>query len=154
MDRSSDSEAGDFDLSSFLPYRLNVVAARTSRDFAALYSEFGLGIPEWRVLAHLHREDGVSVREITARVEMDKSRVSRAADRMAAAGYIAKSSARDDRRLVVLRLTKAGHALLAQILPLAIAYQAQLTERLGRGADGFNDGLDRLLADDDGMTDI
>ena len=44
----------DFDLAAFLPYQLAVVAARVSKGFADRYrAEFGLTIPEWRVLAHL-----------------------------------------------------------------------------------------------------
>lgn len=140
-------EAEAFDLDMFLPYRLNVAAARTSRAFAALYAEFGLSIPEWRVLAHLHRQDGVSVREIHARVEMDKSKVSRAADRLLAAGYIDKSAAAD-RRLVALRLTPAGRALLDRILPRALAFQAALEARLGGLAPAFAEGLTRITEDD------
>ncbi len=69
-----------FDLSAFLPYQLAVASARVSKGFAERYrAEFGLSIPEWRVLAHLAGGDAVSVREIHARVDMDKSKVSRAA---------------------------------------------------------------------------
>ena len=73
----------NFDLSAFLPYQLAVVASRVSKGFAERYrAEFGLTIPEWRVLAHMAQFDAVSVREIQARVDMDKSKVSRAAARL------------------------------------------------------------------------
>lgn len=149
MDHPPDSAAQGFDLEAFLPYRLAVLASRTSRDFAALYAEFGLTIPEWRVLAHLHRQDGVSVREIQARVGMDKSKVSRAADRLQAAGHVAKTSARADRRLVVLSLTADGQALMQRILPRANAFQADLHARLGPLATPFGQAIDRLLAPSD-----
>ena len=56
-----------FDLDAFLPYQLAVAATRVSRAFAERYrAEFGLSIPEWRVLAHLSRSGAVSVREIEA----------------------------------------------------------------------------------------
>lgn len=72
-----------FDLAAFLPCQLSVAASRVSRGFAERYrAEFGLSIPEWRVLAHLAQSDTVSVREIHARVDMDKSKVSRAAVRL------------------------------------------------------------------------
>ncbi|MGR3199175.1 MAG: MarR family transcriptional regulator, partial [Paracoccus sp. (in: a-proteobacteria)] len=72
-----------FDLDGFLPYQLSVAATKISRRFAALYrAEAGLTIPEWRVLAHLDRSGRVSVRDITARVHLDKSMVSRAATRL------------------------------------------------------------------------
>ena len=57
----------NFDLSAFLPYQLAVVASRVSKEFAERYRvEFGLTIPEWRVLAHMAQFDAVSVREIQA----------------------------------------------------------------------------------------
>ena len=99
-----------FDLDGFLPYRLSVAANRISRRFAALHqARTGLSIPEWRVLAHLDRSGAVSVRDITARVYLDKSIVSRAAARLEQAGLLCKSGHDADRRLVTLELTDLQH---------------------------------------------
>lgn len=115
-----------FDLESFLPYQLAVLAGRISRDFARAYTaEFGISIPEWRVIAHLAQAGTVSVREIHERVDMDKPKVSRAAQRLEAAGYITKAPDPADRRLVALALTPKGRDLLARILPVARAYEAR-----------------------------
>ena len=127
----------DFDLETFLPYQLAVAAGRVSRGFAERYrAEFGISIPEWRVLAHLSAAGGpVSVREIHARVDMDKSKVSRAAARLEQARLVAKAANADDRRLVALTLTEEGRALVARIVPLALDWQAQMTAQLGSAAD-------------------
>lgn len=135
-----------FDLSAFLPYQLAVVSARVSKGFAERYrAEFGLSIPEWRVLAHLAGGDAVSVREIHARVDMDKSKVSRAAARLEEAGLIAKRDHADDRRLVDMRLTDAGRDLIGRIMPIADAYQAEVEARLGPDAAAFRRALARLM---------
>jgi DNA-binding MarR family transcriptional regulator len=135
----------DFALSEFLPYRLAVAATRVSRAFSARYRrEFGLTIPEWRVLAHLAASDAVSIREIHARVGMDKSKVSRAAARLQAAGLLAKTANPGDARLVELRLTPDGVALFEKLIPVALAYQAELVERLGPASAGLVAALDRL----------
>lgn len=137
-----------FDLSTFLPYRLSVAASRTSREFSALYRErFGIGIAEWRVVAHLSQADAVSVREIHSRVEMDKSRVSRAAGRLEAQGYITKRASAVDRRLVELSLTDKGREMMAEIAPMAARYDRILVERLGAAAPAFRAGLDTLLTE-------
>lgn len=137
-----------FDLSAFLPYQLAVASSRISRGFADLYrAEFGLTIPEWRVLAHLAQSGAVSVREIHARVDMDKSKVSRAAARLEAAGLIAKREHPSDRRLIDMTLTAAGHALVARILPIAETYQAQIIAQLGPDAMPFRTALQSLLKD-------
>ncbi|WP_300442419.1 MarR family winged helix-turn-helix transcriptional regulator [uncultured Mameliella sp.] len=140
----------EFDLAGFTPYRLAVAAEKTSEALARQYRErFGISIPEWRVLVHLAQPlDGrstVSVRDIEARVAMEKSKVSRAASRLEAAGYIEKAADAGDRRLVRLALTDKGHALMAELLPLAKAYQEELERRLGDTLADFEAGLDRLL---------
>lgn len=137
-----------FDLSAFLPYQLAVVSSRVSRDFADLYrAEFGLSIPEWRVLAHLAQSGAVSVREIHARVDMDKSKVSRAAARLEASGLIEKREHATDRRLLDMSLTAAGRDLVGRILPIALAYQEEVLARLGPDAEPFRRALQTLLRD-------
>ncbi len=134
----------DFALDDFLPYRVNVLAGRLSREFATRYRErFGISIPEWRVVAHLSQSGAVSVREIHTRVDMDKSKVSRAAARLEAAGYVEKRVNPADRRLVELTLTGKGRAMMAELAGVARAYQAELIARLGDGA-AFLQGIDRL----------
>ncbi len=137
-----------FELTAFLPYQLAVAAGRVSRAFSDRYrTEFGLTIPEWRVLAHLAGGDAVSVREIHARVDMDKSKVSRAAARLQEAGLIEKRDHAEDRRLLDMRLTPQGQELMARIVPIADAYQAELLAQLGADAPGFRAALLRLLED-------
>ncbi|GAB1365026.1 hypothetical protein MASR1M32_42620 [Rhodobacter sp.] len=137
-----------FQLTAFLPYQLAVAAGRVSRAFSERYrAEFGLTIPEWRVLAHLAGGDAVSVREIHARVDMDKPKVSRAAARLQEAGLIEKRDHAEDRRLLDMRLTVKGQELMARIVPIADAYQAELLAQLGAEAPAFRAALLRLLED-------
>jgi len=136
-----------FHLDAFLPYRVAVLAGRLSRDYSRIYHErFGLSRAEWRVVAHLSQEPAVSVREIHARVDMDKSKVSRAATRLEQAGYITKRTHSGDKRLVELALTDKGRAMMAELAPLAQAFQADVLDRLGPDAAGFLDGIARLMA--------
>ena len=135
-----------FDLAGFLPYRLAAAAGRISRAFAERYrEEFGISIPEWRVLAHLHHAGPVSVRDIEARADMEKSKVSRAASRLERAGYIEKTVNDSDRRLLQLKLTPEGRALMRRILPVAMQFQAEIRDRLGPAAEGLDAALDLLL---------
>lgn len=139
-----------FDLDGFLPYRLNVAAAQISRRFEARYGpEAGLTMPEWRVLAHINRSGAVSVRDITLRVNLDKSVVSRAASRLEETGLLRKSGHSSDRRLIVLELTPKGATLMQRLGEIADQFQADLLAELGCDADGLAAGLDRLTARDD-----
>lgn len=137
-----------FKLAEFLPYQLAVAAAHVSREFSTRYRrEFGLSIPEWRVLAHIAQEDRVSVREIQARVDMDKTKVSRAAARLEAMGLIEKRAHPEDRRLLDMRLTDNGSDLFSRLAPIAVAYQAELLASLGPDAEGFRRALAALQGD-------
>ena len=139
----------EFDLQGFTSYQLAVAAQKLSEELSRQYrARFGISVPEWRVLAHLTQADGVSVRDILARVAMEKSKVSRAANRLEKAGLIVKLENEQDRRLVHLHLAEKGRALMADLLPLAAADQRDLDARLGETRAGFEAGLDRLLAED------
>lgn len=140
----------DFDLDGYLPYRLTVAAARQSAGLAREYkAKYGISIAEWRVLVNLAYSGKVSVRDIEKRVSLEKSKVSRAASRLQAAGYISKAADTDDRRLLELRLTDKGTALLSELIPLAIAYQARLEQRLAEHLPALNAALDVLMEETD-----
>lgn len=112
------------DLDAFLPYLVNVLANRISEDLAALYeTRFGISIPEWQVIAHLASHRRISVREVHARVAMDKVKVSRAAASLEAAGHVRKEINPADRRLVSLELTPKGRRLYLAIVPLALDFE-------------------------------
>jgi DNA-binding MarR family transcriptional regulator len=133
----------DFNLDDFLPYRLAVTANRISKALGERYRRrFGLSIPEWRVLAHLSQAESVSVREIHERVELDKSKVSRAAARLVADGIIAKRINSTDKRLLELSLTDKGRAIMSELVPLARDYETEILTKLP-AKDRAN--LDRLL---------
>lgn len=134
-----------FVLDEFLPYRLSVAATEVSRRFAARYAaEAGLSIPEWRVLAHLGQSGAASVRDITAKVSLEKSIVSRAASRLEERGILRKSAHAGDRRLIVLELTEDGTALMARLAALAESFQAELRLQLGEDAQRVEAALKRL----------
>jgi DNA-binding MarR family transcriptional regulator len=141
-----------FDLAQFLPYRMNVLAGRISRQLAAVYgARFGLTIPEWRILAHLSQlppEAGdVSVREVQARVDMDKAKVTRAAQRLEAAGLISKRANPADRRLVRLALTETGRRRMDVLVPWVQDYETRLLAVLAPDErTAFLTALDKLEA--------
>lgn len=141
--------AANFDIADFMPYRLAVAARAFSEEVAAIYREkFGLSIPEWRVLAHLMKEGKASVRDIEARVTMEKSKVSRAADRLRERGLLTKRADTMDRRLVHIELTEDGEALMAELIPMVIALQKDFENRLGEDYAGLDRALSRILRGD------
>ena len=80
----------------------------------------GLSIPEWRVMAVLAANPGLSAAEVTARTAMDKVAVSRAVATLLAAGRLQRTTAPADRRRTHLALTPAGTRVYAQVVPMAL----------------------------------
>ncbi len=135
-----------FDLFGFTPYRLAVAAKHTSDELARQYrARFGISVPEWRVLVHLAHSGEVSVRDIEARVAMEKYEVSRAAKRLREAGLIERRENPQDRRLIILSLAPKGRDMMAELLPMAKAHQAELEHRLGPAFQQLEAGLEALL---------
>jgi DNA-binding MarR family transcriptional regulator len=134
----------DLDLEHFLPYRLSVLANLVAGGLSKLYQDrFDLKLPEWRVMAVLGRQHSLTASEIADVTAMDKVAISRAVARMVDQGRIAARGDPHDKRRVLLSLTASGQAIYAEVVPLALATQAQL---LGSLADADKHQLDALLA--------
>ncbi|MDA7430354.1 MarR family winged helix-turn-helix transcriptional regulator [Primorskyibacter aestuariivivens] len=135
-----------FDLSRFSPYRVALAAQLLSETLARVYrARFGLSIPDWRVMVHLSQSGRASVRDIEAKVVMEKSKVSRAAARLEGRGLIAKRQSESDKRLVDLTLTDAGQAMMDELLPLAAQFQRRIEAQLGTDFAGFDAALSRII---------
>lgn len=88
----------------------------------------------------------VSVRDITARVHLDKSMVSRAATRLVLNGIVSILTHETDRRLVVLELTEEGRTLMRRLGRIAEAFQAKLLDELQDDAVPLQRALLRINA--------
>ena len=118
-------------LAGFLPYRFSVVAERMSQVFAERYQrEFGLSIPEWRVMAVLGERSPCATQEVIEATEMDRVKVSRAVIRLADKALIARKPHPDDQRAQMLSLTRRGLGIYRRIVPLARSLQAELAASL------------------------
>lgn len=134
-------------LERFLPYRLSVLSNRVSRAIAARYVKaFDLSVPEWRVIAVLGQQPGLTAREVAEATEMDKVAVSRAVAKLVAAKRISAHVHRNDGRAQSLTLTAQGAALHARIAPIALDAERRLLANLNARERLQLDALiDRLL---------
>ncbi|UFN47235.1 MarR family winged helix-turn-helix transcriptional regulator [Roseomonas sp. OT10] len=118
-------------LADFLPYRISVAAESVSRAFADRYeAEFGLSIPEWRVMAILGEAPPLPTRTVIERTEMDRVKVSRAVIRLVDRGLVLRQPQPEDLRAHVLRLSPQGKELYERIVPRACGLQAELAQAL------------------------
>ncbi len=114
-------------LDDFLPYRLSFTSNLVSDAIACAYEAlFGLSIPEWRLVAVIAENAGITQQMIGARTRMDKVTVSRAAIALAGRGLLKRSVNPTDRRSQVLALSRQGHELYRQVAPKALELEKQI----------------------------
>lgn len=139
--------SNDLILRRFFPYRLSVLSNRVSGLIAREYSErFALRIPEWRVVAVLGEESGLTVTQIAARTAMDKVSVSRAVRTLVEREHVERIASQLDGRLSHLQLTSSGSEIYSRIAPLALKYERAITGELSPWElDRLNTMMDTLL---------
>jgi len=131
-------------LDRFIPYRLSVLTNTVSMVIASAYErEFGLSIPQWRVMAVLARYPDLSAVEVAERTAMDKVAVSRAIQGLLDEKRVLRAFDKGDRRRSILRLSAAGQAVYTRVAPMALRYEAELLSALSPNDQRT---LDRLLA--------
>ncbi len=145
MSLENDTLAGtELRLEGFLPYRLSNLAERISQALSLIYAEqFDLTIAQWRILAWLQQEGTLTAKRICQLTAMDKARVSRAVSQLLSRTLIQRRRDSEDQRTLWLSLAPAGQALLDEVIPRALDWEAQLVTILS--AAEYRD-LFRLLA--------
>jgi len=120
-------------LQDYLPYRLSVAANAVSRLIARAYeNQFGLKNPQWRLLAVLADEGPLTQQTLCGRTIMDKVTVMRAAQGLLRRRLVKRLPNAEDGRSHRLMMTAAGKRLYDRIVPLALAYEAQLLAGIER----------------------
>jgi len=116
------------DLFTFVPFRLNRLAAEVSSALSAEYQvRYGLDIPEWRVLATLgFRNEACSAQYISHCTRTHKSTISRAVTALMERHLVERVENEDDRREYQLRMTRKGKALYDELIPRLLRKEQEI----------------------------
>ena len=110
------------DLGEYLPYLINRVGSALVIDFGrSTLARHRLSIAMWRVLAALSSDDGQRQIDLAAMTSIDVSTLSRVVTRLVRMGLVTRTRSATNSREVVVRLTGKGTAILARMIPRAIA---------------------------------
>jgi DNA-binding MarR family transcriptional regulator len=133
-------------LDTYLPYRLSVTSNKVSSLIAKAYeSRFGLTIPQWRTLVILSEGQALSQKDLVARSAIDKVTISRAVTALVARGLLSRESLQHDKRVDVLTLSDAGRAIVAEVVPMVLAFEASLIAAIGQSDAKILDAMLRKL---------
>jgi len=117
-----------------------------SRSVTGLYrpllEPLGLTYPQYLVMLVLWEQDGLTVRELGQRLQLDSGTLTPLLKRLQAAGLVTRQRRKEDEREVDIRLTDAGLALrdqasgipecLAQCMQLPLDQMQSLRDELKR----------------------
>lgn len=134
-------------LANFMPYRMSVATNAVSDLIAGEYrAQFGLKIPEWRVMAVLGDLGSQTQRELVHATRMDKVAVNRACKVLEERTLVTRTPNDRDGRSHHLSLTRDGRAMFDRIMPLALDMEQRLFACLSdKEAEGFRATLTKLL---------
>lgn len=127
----------------------NTLALYSSRRYR---QQFGVTLPEWRVMSIVASRDGTTARDISRELATDKAWVGLSVKRLARRGFLIRSADKQDTRRVLLSLTKQGKQMHDAIMSVARQRQRRLRAVLPDGAaDILSASLDQLQAEAEQM---
>ena len=108
------------------------IVRQNQLNLAHVLRPFELSVPQWRVLSALAARDGHTVGQIAEFAVLDRSGLGRLLEQMEANGLVERTSAPEDRRAMLIRLSPAGKKRRAAVFPAVVAHY----RRLLRGISG------------------
>ena len=118
-------------LKDFLPYQLSVTTNKISHLIAQAYEpSLALSRAQWRVMAVLGEESGISASEVAQRTAQDKVTVTRAVKGLINNGWVKREASQSDGRVAFLKLTAKGRRSYEQVAPKVMQYERRLLKAL------------------------
>lgn len=123
--------SANFDLKTFVPYQLVVLASYVGSQLLRAYSRHGISVPEWRVIVTIAaRAAPVIANEIVLLVQLDEITVHRAVISLIKRGLVRRTIDTEDRRRKLLHLTPSGKATFRAIVPVAREFEDWMLAKL------------------------
>jgi MarR family transcriptional regulator, transcriptional regulator for hemolysin len=113
------------DPDSSIGFLVGDVARLLRRNFNRRAQALGLSQAQWRALAYLARQQGVSQASLADRLEIQPITLVRLLDRLQAAGLVTRRPDPHDRRAFRLYLTDRAQPLLARVWSIAAQTREQ-----------------------------
>jgi DNA-binding MarR family transcriptional regulator len=109
------------------------------------WEERGLTLPQLRILFQLRAQPETTTNAIARRLELTMPTVSGLVDKLCRAGLVVRGQRADDRRVIPLRLSEEGQAVVGEIREGNRAYLDALAEHLGEDLEAATLSLERLV---------
>jgi MarR family transcriptional regulator, transcriptional regulator for hemolysin len=129
-----------FDSDRKLGFLINDLARLLRRNFDRRLQSLGLTQAQWRAIAHLSRNEGMTQIALAETLEVQAITLARLIDRMEHAGWVERRSHPSDRRAVQLYLTAKCQPILAEM-------QDRASEMLAEAMAGISVGMEQQVVE-------
>ena len=129
-----------FDPDRKLGFLINDLARLLRRNFDRRLQSLGLTQAQWRAVAHLSRNEGMTQAALAEILEVQAITLTRLIDRMQSAGWVERRAHPSDRRAVQLYLTGKCQPILAEM-------QSRASETLADALSGIAAGTEQQVVE-------
>ena len=102
-------------------YSMTILWNKISTRMDAVLSEFKLNVSKFNILMiikHIGKEDGIQQNEISKRLLVTPSNITKLLDKLENDGMITRNSKKEDRRVKLIKITKSASKLLDEVWPV------------------------------------
>ena len=112
-------------LDGYLPYLFGHASAVINKDFDRYVQAFGITPLEWRVLASLCDDDGMTIGDLARKVVAQQPTLTKTIKKMEDSGLVDRGSDAEDLRKTLAHVTKAGRDLYNTLVKQALQHEQQ-----------------------------
>jgi len=128
-------------------YLIKLANQVVMRNLDAELQHFDLTAPQWVPLLVLSKGRADTVAGCARKIDVDTGAMTRMLDRLEAKGFVSRNRSDEDRRVVKVELTKAGHEIVKLIPPtICSVLNSHLRGFSEQEFETFKDLLRRFLA--------
>ena len=109
-----------------LAFRLEDVPRVLRRMLDEALAGYGLSRTQWRLLAYVYREEGLTQTELARRLELERATIGLAVDALAKADFVVRRPMPEDRRVWAIFATRRAKDLLPELRVIGDEIMAKL----------------------------
>ncbi len=133
--------------SSKLIYTIGLLWGQISNKLDSLLYKYNLNIAKFNILMiikHIGSKDGIQQNEISQRLLVTPSNITKLLDRLEKEKMISRNSKENDRRVKLIKISDTASSLLDEIWPYYSAEVHKITEKL---AENDKQNIEKILVE-------
>ena len=115
----------------FICFKLGSATRKIQKYYNNRYGEYGITIAQSFILFSLLESDGLSIKNLAERLNIDSSAITGLVDRLEKESLVERRVDPKDRRSFSIFLTNKGKNLAETVLPIAVEFNEKLKTNLG-----------------------